>query len=91
MQLMKEKLLNLLEISVFIAVYILFFVIWHEIRWLGVILLFFIAPFSLYATYEFLKDQLPDVKYKVFDHCGHSILPEALSLGLDFIQTNINK
>ena len=53
---MKEKLLNLLEISVFIAFNILFFVIWHEIRWLGVILLFFFAPFSLYAIYEFFRD-----------------------------------
>ena len=53
---MKEKLLNLLEISVFIAVHVLFFVIWHEIPWLGVILLFLIAPFSLYATYEFFRE-----------------------------------
>jgi hypothetical protein len=53
---MKEKLLNLLEICVFIAVHVLFFVIWFEIRWLGVILLFFIAPFSLYAVYEFFRD-----------------------------------
>ena len=30
--------------------------IWHEIRWLGVILLFFIAPLSLYAVYEFFRD-----------------------------------
>ena len=56
MQFMKEKLLNLLEICLFIAVHVLFFVIWHEIRWLGVILLFFIAPFSLYAVYEFFRD-----------------------------------
>jgi len=53
---MKEKLLNLLEISVFIAVNILFFVIWLEIRWLGVILLILMAPFSLYAVYEFFRD-----------------------------------
>ena len=53
---MKEKLLNLLEISVFIAVNILFFVIWHEIRWLGIILLFFIATLSLYAIYEFFRE-----------------------------------
>ena len=53
---MKEKFLNLFEISVFIAVHILFFVIWHEIRWLGVILLFFFAPFSLYAIYEFFRE-----------------------------------
>ena len=52
----KEKLLNLLEIGAFIAVHILFFVIWHEIPWLGVILLFLIAPFSLYATYEFFRE-----------------------------------
>ena len=53
---MKEKLLNLLEICVFIAAHVLFFVIWFEIRWLGVILLLFIAPFSLYAVYEFFRD-----------------------------------
>ena len=53
---MKEKLLNLLEICLFIAAYVLFFVIWHEIRWLGVIPLFFIAPLSLYAVYEFFRD-----------------------------------
>ena len=53
---MKEKLLNLLEICLFIAAYVLFFVIWHEIRWLGVILLSFIAPLSLYAVYEFFRD-----------------------------------
>ena len=62
----KEKLLNLLEIGAFIAVHILFFVIWHEIPWLGVILLFFIAPFSLYATYEFFREMhqsnLDDIK-----------------------------
>ena len=46
---------------------------------------------EMYASYEFLKDKLPHVEYKVFDHCGHSILPEALSLGLDFIQSKINK
>ena len=56
MQLMKEKLLNLLEICVFIAAHVLFFVIWLEIRWLGVILLLFIAPFTLYAVYEFFRD-----------------------------------
>ena len=56
MQLMKEKLLYLLEICVFIAAHVLFFVIWLEIRWLGVILLLFIAPFSLYAVYEFFRD-----------------------------------
>ena len=53
---MKAKLLNLLEISVFIDVYILFFVIWLEIRWLGVILLILMAPFSLYAVYKFFRD-----------------------------------
>ena len=53
---MKEKLLNLLEICVFIAVHILFLLIWLEIRWLGIVLLFFIVPFSLYATYEFFRE-----------------------------------
>ena len=55
-QVIKEKLINLLEIGVFIAVNILFFVIWLEIRWLGVILLILMAPFSLYAVYEFFRD-----------------------------------
>ena len=53
---MKEKLLNLLEICVFIAVSILGIVIWQEIRWLGIILLIFMVPFCLYAAYEFFRD-----------------------------------
>ena len=53
---MKDKLLNFLEICLFIAAHILFFVIWLEIRWLGVILLILMAPFSLYAVYEFFRD-----------------------------------
>ena len=53
---MKEKLLNLLEIGAFIAAHILFLVIWLEIRWLGVILLILMAPFSLYAVYKFFRD-----------------------------------
>ena len=53
---MKEKLSNLLEICVFIALNILFYVIWHEMRWLGIILLFFIVPLSLYAVYEFFRE-----------------------------------
>ena len=53
---MKEKLLNLLEICVFIAVSILGIVIWQEIRWLGIILLIFMVPFYLYAAYEFFRD-----------------------------------
>jgi len=65
---MKEKLLYLLEICVFIAVHVLFFVIWHEIRWLGVILLFFIAPFSLYAVYEFFRDMHQSNLDDIQDH-----------------------
>ena len=53
---MKEKLLNFLEICLFIAAHILFYVIWLEIRWLGVILLILMAPFSLYAVYEFFRN-----------------------------------
>ena len=53
---MKEKLLNFLEICLFIAAHILFLEIWLEIRWLGVILLILMAPFSLYAVYEFFRD-----------------------------------
>ena len=53
---MKEKLLNFLEICLFIAAHILFLVIWLKIPWLGVILLILMAPFSLYAVYEFFRD-----------------------------------
>ena len=53
---MKEKLLNFLEICLFITAHILFYVLWLEIRWLGVILLILMAPFSLYAVYEFFRD-----------------------------------
>ena len=53
---MKEKLLNFLEICLFIAAHILFYVIWLKIPWLGVILLILMAPFSLYAVYEFFRD-----------------------------------
>ena len=53
---MKGKLLNLLEICVFIAVPILFFVIWHEIRWLGIFLLIIMTPLFCYIVYEIFKD-----------------------------------
>ena len=45
---------------------------------------------EMYSSYEFLKDQLFDVNYKVFTNCGHSITPEGLSLGLDFIKSKSN-
>ena len=44
---------------------------------------------EMYASYEFLKEQAVDVQYKVFENCGHSITPEGLSLGLDFIKSKI--
>ena len=55
-QFIKEKLLNLLEICVFIAVSILGIVIWQEIRWLGITLIIIMAPFYCYAAYEFFKE-----------------------------------
>ena len=53
---MKEKLLNLLEICVFIAVSILGIVIWQEIRWLGIFLLIIMTPLFCYIVYEIFKD-----------------------------------
>ena len=66
---MKEKLLNLLEICVFIAVSILGIVIWQEIRWLGITLIIIMAPFYCYAAYEFFKEMhqsnLDDIQEQV--------------------------
>ena len=42
---------------------------------------------EMYASYELLQEQSVDVTYKVFENCGHSITPEGLSLGLDFIKS----
>ena len=38
------------------AVFILIMVIVQKVQWLGVILLLFIAPFCLYAAYEFFRE-----------------------------------
>jgi len=45
---------------------------------------------EMYASYEFLKEQSINVQYKVFENCAHSITPEGLSLGLDFIKSKID-
>ena len=45
----------------------------------------------MYASYEFLKEQSINVQYKVFENCAHSITPEGLSLGLDFIKSKIDR
>jgi phospholipase/carboxylesterase len=42
---------------------------------------------EMYASYELLQEQSVDVTYKVFENCGHSITPEGLTLGLDFIKS----
>jgi phospholipase/carboxylesterase len=42
---------------------------------------------EMYASYELLQEQSVDVTYKVFENCGHSITPDGLSLGLDFIKS----
>jgi len=55
-QFMKEKLLKLLKLCINMAVFILIMVIVQKVQWLGVILLLFIAPFCLYAAYEFFRE-----------------------------------
>jgi len=65
-QFMKEKLLKLLKLCINMAVFILIMVIVQKVQWLGVILLLFIAPFCLYAAYEFFREMhqsnLDDIK-----------------------------
>ncbi|MDB4846999.1 TonB C-terminal domain-containing protein [Candidatus Pseudothioglobus singularis] len=53
---MKEKLLDVLKLLMLSAFYILFIVIWQEIRWLGIILLIIISPLFCYIVYEIFKD-----------------------------------
>ena len=69
MNFIKEKLLDILKLLMLSAFYILFIVIWQEIRWLGVILLFFLAPLLCYGVYEFFKDMhqsnLDDIQEKL--------------------------
>jgi hypothetical protein len=52
----KEKLLNGLKLVLLTAFYMLFIVIWQEVRWLGIILLIILAPFFSYLIYEIFKD-----------------------------------
>ena len=56
MQFLNEKLLNLFEIFASIAFVILFVVIWEEIRWLGIILMFFFSPLILYSIYDICRE-----------------------------------
>ena len=56
MQFMKEKLLYLIKPAIYLVVFILGIVIWQEAQWLGITLLIFIAPFSVYAVYEFFRE-----------------------------------
>mgnify|MGYP000141359744 CR=1 FL=1 len=56
MQFMKEKLLDILKLLMLSAFYILFIVIWQEIRWLGIILLIIMSPLFCYIVYEIFKD-----------------------------------
>ena len=52
----KEKLLNGLKLVLLTAFYMLFIVIWQEVRWLGITLLIILAPFFGYLIYEIFKD-----------------------------------
>ena len=52
----KEKLLDVLKLLLLSAFYILFIVIWQEIRWLGIILLIIMTPLFCYIVYEIFKD-----------------------------------
>ncbi|AEA80988.1 phospholipase/carboxylesterase family protein [Candidatus Pelagibacter sp. IMCC9063] len=45
---------------------------------------------EMYASYEFLKKKSLDIKYKVFENCGHSITPEGLSVGLEFLKLKVD-
>ena len=62
----KEKLLNGLKLVLLSAFYMLFIVIWQEVRWLGIILMIILAPFFGYLIYEIFKDMhqsnLDDIK-----------------------------
>jgi phospholipase/carboxylesterase len=46
---------------------------------------------EMYETYEFLKKNSFTVENKIFENCGHSITPEGLSLGLNFIKSKISE
>lgn len=45
---------------------------------------------EMYTSYEFLKKKSIDIQYKVFENCGHSITPEGLSAGLDFLKLKVD-
>jgi phospholipase/carboxylesterase len=45
---------------------------------------------EMYASYEFLKKKSLDIQYKVFENCGHSITPEGLSAGLNFLKLKVD-
>ena len=52
----KEKLMHVLKLVLLTAFYLLFIVIWQEIRWLGIILLIIMVPFFSFVIYEIFKD-----------------------------------
>ena len=56
MNFIKEKLLDILKLLMLSTFYILFIVIWQEIRWLGIILLIIMTPLFCYIVYEIFKD-----------------------------------
>ena len=45
---------------------------------------------EMYASYELLKKKTIDIQYKVFENCGHSITPEGLSAGLNFLKLKVD-
>ena len=45
---------------------------------------------EMYASYELLKKKSIDIQYKVFENCGHSITPEGLSAGLNFLKLKVD-
>ena len=45
---------------------------------------------EMYASYELLKKKSIDIEYKIFENCGHSITPEGLSAGLNFLKLKVD-
>ena len=52
----REKFFNVLQLVLLTAFYLLFIVIWQEIRWLGITLLIIMVPFFSFVIYEIFKD-----------------------------------
>ena len=53
---MKNILSSTIELFKFAFFFILGILIWHEIRWLGIILLIFYAPLFFYSIYDILRE-----------------------------------